>query len=49
MAGKLDPATLSWFERFVVKMIGSPEGDFRDWAAIKSWAKSLAPVFRPVA
>lgn len=49
LAGKLDPATLSWFERMVVRLIGSPEGDFRDWTAIKAWAKSLAPVFRPAA
>ena len=46
LAGKLDPATLSWFERFAVKMVDSSYGDFRDWTAIKSWAKSLAPLLR---
>lgn len=42
-AGKIDLATLSFFERMVVKMIGSPVGDARDWAAIGAWARSLAP------
>lgn len=44
LAGKIDPATLSWFERMMVKLIGSPEGDFRDWAVIKAWARSIAPL-----
>jgi menaquinone-dependent protoporphyrinogen oxidase len=44
-AGKLDAATLSVFERMVVKMIGSPMGDFRDWSAIKTWAHELGTTF----
>jgi menaquinone-dependent protoporphyrinogen oxidase len=30
------------FEKFIVKRIKSPMGDFRDWEAISSWAKSIA-------
>jgi menaquinone-dependent protoporphyrinogen IX oxidase len=44
-AGNLDPATLSLFERLVVKMISSPIGDFRDWSAIKAWGQELATRF----
>jgi menaquinone-dependent protoporphyrinogen oxidase len=44
-AGKLDATTLSMFERMVVKMIGSPMGDFRDWPAIKAWEQELATRF----
>lgn len=29
-------------ERFVIKRIKSPVGDFRDWDAISSWAKAIA-------
>jgi menaquinone-dependent protoporphyrinogen oxidase len=49
IAGKIDFKTLSFFEKMVVKMIGSPEGDFRDWAAIAAWAQSLATLFKPAA
>jgi menaquinone-dependent protoporphyrinogen oxidase len=48
-AGKIDFKTLSFFEKLVVKMIGSPEGDFRDWPAIGAWAQSLVPLFKPAA
>lgn len=47
-AGKLDATTLSFFDRMVVKVIGSPMGDFRDWVAIDAWAKSLVPLFKEV-
>lgn len=45
-AGKIDPATLSFFERMVVKMIGTTQGDFRDWVVINNWARSLVSVFK---
>jgi menaquinone-dependent protoporphyrinogen IX oxidase len=48
-AGKIDLETLSFFEQMVVKTIGSPEGDFRDGAAIGAWAQSLVPLFKPTA
>lgn len=41
LAGKLDPATLSFFERVAVKMVKSPLGDKRDWDRIRRWADGL--------
>jgi menaquinone-dependent protoporphyrinogen oxidase len=41
-AGKLDPAVLSLTERLMVKAVKAPEGDFRDWDAIRRWAGRLA-------
>ncbi len=40
-AGVLDFAKLSRGERTVMKRMGFKEGDFRDWDAIKAWAKSI--------
>ena len=41
-AGKIDQSQLSFFERLLFKMIKSPEGDFRDWDVIRSWASEVA-------
>ncbi len=40
--GALDHHKLSFPERMVVKAVKAPEGDFRDWEAIDSWAASIA-------
>ena len=40
-AGKLDPEKLSWFQRWITKNVKSPIGDFRDWAAIATFAREL--------
>jgi menaquinone-dependent protoporphyrinogen oxidase len=40
-AGKLDLENLSWLERWMIKKVNSPVGDFRDWAAIASWTREL--------
>ena len=40
-AGRLDPEKLSWFQRWITKKVNAPVGDFRDWAAIASWAREL--------
>ena len=47
-AGKVDYATLDPFSRFVMRMIWriyrrAPEGDRRNWDAIRAWAEDLAP------
>jgi menaquinone-dependent protoporphyrinogen oxidase len=39
--GRLDPERLSWFQQWITKKVNSPVGDFRDWAAIASWARDL--------
>ena len=40
-AGKVDPLTLSFFERMAVKLVNSPIGDKRDWDRIRRWADGL--------
>ena len=44
--GKLDPAGLGLGERLAVKMVRAPKGDFRDWAAIRGWAREIAAALR---
>lgn len=41
-AGKLDRAALSRVERLMVRALRAPEGDFRDWDAIRAWAAGVA-------
>lgn len=36
-----DPKKVSFIEGLIGKMVKSPEGDFRDWDAIRSWAAQL--------
>ncbi len=40
-AGKVDLATLSFFERLAVTVAKSPVGDKRDWGRIRGWADGL--------
>ncbi len=40
--GAVDPAKLNPLERLVMKLLKAPRGDFRDWAAISSWAQGIA-------
>jgi menaquinone-dependent protoporphyrinogen oxidase len=40
--GNLNPAKLTMVERWIVKSIGAPVGDFRDWKAIDAWAATIA-------
>ncbi|MGA2913255.1 MAG: flavodoxin domain-containing protein [Methanoregula sp.] len=40
-AGRLDPAKLSWFQKWITQKVKSPVGDFRDWTAIAAWAREL--------
>ncbi len=42
-AGALDYSNLSWLNKKVLKSKGTPEGDFRDWNAIRTWARE--PVY----
>lgn len=38
-AGALNYGNLSWLNRKILKSKGTPEGDFRDWNAIRAWAR----------
>jgi len=41
-AGKLDREDLSRAERLVVKAVKAPDGDFRDWDDVRTWADQIA-------
>jgi len=40
-AGAMDYNNLSWINKKILKSKGTPEGDFRDWTAIRTWAEGL--------
>lgn len=40
--GKLDPDELGVFERWIVRTVKAPMGDFRDPATIEAWAQGIA-------
>jgi menaquinone-dependent protoporphyrinogen oxidase len=39
--GKLDVTVLGLRERLAVKLVKAPSGDFRDWEAIRDWARDI--------
>ena len=41
-AGRIDPEALSWVERTITRMVKAPDGDYRDWEAIRSFADEIA-------
>lgn len=41
-AGRIDPDGLSWVERTITRMVKAPDGDFRDWEAVRAWADEIA-------
>lgn len=41
-AGAIDRSALRFAERTVVRALHVPEGDFRDWAAVREWAVHIA-------
>jgi menaquinone-dependent protoporphyrinogen oxidase len=40
-AGKMDYSKLSWLDRLMAKAVGTPEGDWRNWEAIREWTQEL--------
>lgn len=44
-AGKLDPAQHSFMTKTMISLMKAPTGDFRDWDAIRAWAKGLPALF----
>lgn len=47
--GKIDLDALSIGERLVVRALGAPTGDYRDWPAITAWAEGIAAALSPAA
>jgi menaquinone-dependent protoporphyrinogen oxidase len=45
-AGKLDRHRLGFAERAMVLALRAPEGDFRDWVTIETWAARIADALR---
>lgn len=45
-AGKLNPNDLGWVERTITGMVKAPNGDFRDWSAIRGWAGEISTALR---
>jgi menaquinone-dependent protoporphyrinogen oxidase len=40
-AGSVDPEKLSFLEKTIGRIVGSPEGDKRDWKKVRAWAGQL--------
>ncbi len=48
-AGRLDKHDLRLTERAVVRAVKAPGGDFRDWTAIRQWARHVASEINSIA
>jgi menaquinone-dependent protoporphyrinogen oxidase len=46
--GKIDIQNLNFGERLMIRAVGSPTGDFRDWTAITAWAEEIATTLLPL-
>jgi menaquinone-dependent protoporphyrinogen oxidase len=40
--GAVDASKLNAIERWMLKNVGTPAGDYRDWEAISAWAAAIA-------
>lgn len=40
--GAADPKKLNLLERWIMRRVKAPVGDFRDWIAVSAWAASIA-------
>ena len=45
-AGRLESSELGLGERLIVKAVRAPAGDFRDWDAIRGWAREIGEALR---
>lgn len=43
-AGALDASKLSFVARLAMKAMKAPEGNFRDWEAIRAWVANVRPL-----
>ena len=46
--GKLDRTKLGFGERLIASVVRAPEGDFRDWEAIRAWAISIGRILAEI-
>jgi menaquinone-dependent protoporphyrinogen oxidase len=44
--GDLNPEKLSSLEKWMIKKVKAPIGDFRDWDAVTSWASDIAAALK---
>ncbi|KAF5067392.1 Flavodoxin domain protein [anaerobic digester metagenome] len=42
--GALEPSKMGLADRTVVRLMGAPTGDHRDWDAVMAWTRDLAPL-----
>jgi menaquinone-dependent protoporphyrinogen oxidase len=47
--GYVNVDKMNFLERTMIKNVGSPTGDFRDWEAITSWANAIASELKSAA
>lgn len=45
-AGVMNSARLPFLLRLLIRAMKAPDGDFRDWDAIRAWAVGVAPALR---
>jgi menaquinone-dependent protoporphyrinogen oxidase len=45
--GRLDPRRLGLLERILTRAVRAPDGDFRDWEAIRAWADEIVAELTP--
>jgi menaquinone-dependent protoporphyrinogen oxidase len=44
--GVVDPDRSTWFDRWVIRRVGAPLGDAREWDEIEAWGRRIADVLR---
>lgn len=44
--GSINPGKMGFFEKWVIKNVKAPTGDFRDWNAITKWAEDIAAALK---
>jgi menaquinone-dependent protoporphyrinogen oxidase len=44
--GKLDRSQLSFGEKVITSAVRAPDGDFRDWPAVETWARGICGELR---
>lgn len=40
--GRVDPAKMNGFEKWIMKKVKAPSGDFRNWQTISAWTKKVS-------